>query len=237
MEIYETVTLGKTTRFVIKKNDEDYGVEKEKAVIVTPSLLSDFKLEYNENEHFLPDLLRSFELFLARVRGYPKAEYEIELPRRIEKIWLKDSLFGGKIGKCKVLCTNEHFCIKKCDLSVSYVLYENEIYALILCDSIEDFCIKNLSYILSKSGGKYPYPKAVGVISVGSDGARIVFLDRDGGTSPTSLAYASAFALINELFGIDRMTFREKAADVNVCSLFGEISVTVTGGSVSRIYT
>ena len=237
MEIYKIESLGKTAHFITGSHIlADSALPYKGKVFVSASAAADFRLIYSEEgQNFSPDICRAFSIFLARVRGYPFSEYELETPEGRKKLELKPCGHGGRIGKCKVLSTNKSCTVHKESIPVSFVMTPAGEYALMLCEKAEDFSADKIGKALCLMSGETSYPRGAMGFSECEDGVRISGEMFDG-AELDSFAYGAAAALLTEILQTPSVNLFTDGDRVYATSEAGEISVYAKGGRVSRIY-
>jgi hypothetical protein len=128
MKSYKIESLGVSYSFIENiKEDFDFS-NLMNPVLVNVSERADFSIKQMDATS-LEDLLRSFQIYLTRVKGYPSSEYDLELEGRVIRVPTYRDRYGGFLTKCKLLFT-DMISYRGITVPVEYYLSSGKYYGV-----------------------------------------------------------------------------------------------------------
>ena len=216
MQMYKLITLGQS--FVVVNmsvfDDETlHGydgilkyipVDEGAKICVKNDMLYDYRVgacgsdKVREN-----DLVRVLSIFLYRIKGFPKSEYDIvsfDGNKKI-KVPVLNNLYGGNVEKCKLLCSKTTQNDGEWKFEFYIVAADKEKFALIVCDNPQRVDFKKVLSVLLTEQPSSESIDGVIALSCGEDGIFAVSRAISGSELFDAQAYAAICYTAQMLFG------------------------------------
>lgn len=216
MQMYKLITLGQS--FVIVNisvfDDETlhgYGdmvkyipIDEGAKICVKNDMLYDYRAgAYKSDKVRENDLVRVLSIFLYRIKGFPKSEYDIvslDGNKRI-KVPVMNNLYGGNVEKCKLLCSKSAQSDKMRKFESYIIAADKEKFAVVVCDNPQRVDFKKILSVLLTEQPSSESIDGVIALSCGEDGIIAVSKALSGEELFGAQAYAATCYAAQMLFG------------------------------------
>ena len=204
--MYKIVTLGESFLFITPKERLKKMQFREGTHAV--KIFLDDEFEYNIEPigkgFFLPDLYRALLVYIYKIKGFPKSDYEAKILPSNSKIVLESNglKIGGNVGKCKLKLLNVE---DKSLLNRSYeVSVGEEKCVVVRCDNVHSFDEKVLRSLAYRSEvAKYCHVFAAVSFSSYEVSARVITLPAFSRQS-LSVSLAAMHFCLSNVFGVEK---------------------------------
>ena len=245
MQTYKISTLGESFIFIIRHPDgsdrtdgeAEISITKSRIIEIKADLIYDYRVSTSRaGSFFLPDLMRAMLIFLYRIKGLPKSEYEIIFDGDSFCKRMPYDNFGGNVGKCKLLFSKHLNNDEECDADFHFIEAPQGNYAFVICDKPEVADMKKITARALLKCQRLPSVLGACALSYTQTGASLRFHPLDNADSPHTSAYAAAAFLIKELFCVESCVI--KAGNIRAecyCEVSG-VRVYDSSPTVHKIY-
>lgn len=211
MQTYKITTLGESfvliNRSIAEENAKiPQNILSEYGEYNTLEISADLRYDYKISSRyktsvFAPDAFRAILVFLCRVKGLPRSEYEIVVDGSVNLLMPKCCGFGGNIGKCKLLFSKQLENSDKCDLVFHFVEAPQGNYVFAVCDNVESVDMRMITSRAVSECGSAPNLCGVAALSRSSGACNLRFCSFDNSSAVATSVFAAASLLFAELFG------------------------------------
>ena len=185
-----------------------------------------------KNNEVSSELIRSIKAYLGGVCAFPSGEYDMLINGKESTYTIENKtplLFGGNVGKCKLLSSNIPLESKKYPLLFSEVSCDERLFRITKCHAVSDFDLQGIGSAVCRQTTNHEPPCGFMALSVSGGKALVGFYRFGSGIAlPTAREIsAAAYFLSGDSCG-ERISFDIGGA---------EAVASVDRRSVASLYT